>query len=81
MLVCLPLSHSRLAKELVEVSIEAMKTNSTATELIFVKCNIDDANVATLGERLKENSTLTSLCLSHNPIGEGLLEKTAKYIT
>ncbi|XP_015770215.1 PREDICTED: nucleotide-binding oligomerization domain-containing protein 2-like isoform X4 [Acropora digitifera] len=64
------IAGERLAKELVEVSIEAMKTNSTATELIFVKCNIDDANVATLGERLKENSSLTSLCLSHSTIGE-----------
>jgi len=71
MFVLLPLSHSRLTKELVAMSIETLKTNSTFTGLLLDKCNIDVANAAELAGQLKENSTLTSLSLSANThIGE-----------
>ena len=77
MLVWLPLSHSRLTKELVAVCIETLKTNSTVTGMILFDCNIDDANAAELAGQLKENSTLTSLRLDGNRIGhEGLKENS-----
>ena len=69
MLVWLPLSQSRLTKELVAVCIETLKTNSTFTGLLLDKCNIDVANAAELARQLKENSTLTSLDSSYNAIG------------
>ena len=64
MLVWLPLSHSRLTKELVAVCIETLKTNSTITEVFLNGGNIDDAIAAELTVMLKENSTLTSLDLA-----------------
>ena len=63
MLVWVPLSHSRLTKELVAVCTETLKTNSTPTKLVLRDCNIDHANAAELAGQLKENSTLTSLTL------------------
>ena len=79
MFVWLPLSHSRLTKELVAMSIETLKTNSTFTGLLLDKCNIDVANAAELAGQLKENSTLTSLSLSANThIGEVGADALAK---
>ena len=78
MLVWLPLSHSRLTRELVAVYIETFKTNSTVTELVLNSCDIDDANAAELAGLLKENSTLTSLNLGLHQIGDVGADALAK---
>ena len=73
MLVWVPLSHSRLHKELAAVCIDTMKTNSTVTRLLLFEGYIDDASAHALAELLKENSTLTKLDLSRNAIANLLL--------
>ena len=78
MLVWLPLSHSRLTKEVVAVCIETFKTNSTVTKLYLCLGVIDDAIAAELAGVLKKHSTLTSLCLSRNQIGDVGADALAK---
>ena len=82
MLVWLPLSLCRLNKELAAVCIETMKANSTVKKLLLRLCNIDDASAyahrwSCLAIKLEMlvlmhwlNSTLISLGLSRNQIGD-----------
>ncbi|XP_015769096.1 PREDICTED: uncharacterized protein LOC107347651 [Acropora digitifera] len=56
--------------ELIAVCFETMKANSTVKELLFEFYSIHDASVDALAKGLKEKSTLTSLDLSCNQIGD-----------
>ena len=65
----LQLQNARLKTDHITCFAEAMKVNTTLTELILSCNNIRDAGAASLAEAIKVNTTLTQLKLWDNNIG------------
>ena len=61
--------NQRLREVHIACLAEAVKVNTTLTQLVLSSNNIGDAGAASLAEAMKVNTTLTQLDLQHNNIG------------